>query len=104
MGVLVRVSQELVEDAPDAAAKIEEMMASSIALEMDRVGLLGTGVVEPKGIDVCDDINTYSMGTNGATPTNYDPFSYASQYIENYNYMPNAVIMAPRRRTILSIG
>ena len=96
LGTLIRVSQALLEDAPSAGETIEKMMAAALGLELDRVCLLGDGVNEPKGLFNCADINLYSMGTNGAAPTNYDPFSYASQYVLEDNGVPTAAIMAPR--------
>ena len=96
LGTLIRVSQALLEDAPSAGETIEKMIAAALGLELDRVCLLGDGVNEPKGLFNCADINLYSMGTNGAAPTNYDPFSYASQYVLEDNGVPTAAIMAPR--------
>ena len=96
LGTLIRVSQALLEDAPSAGVTIEKMMSAALGLELDRVCLLGDGVNEPKGLLNCADINSYSMGTNGAAPTNYDPFSYACQYVLEDNGIPTAAIMAPR--------
>jgi HK97 family phage major capsid protein len=36
------------------------------------------------------------MGTNGATPSDYDEFSQAAQAVEEANGFPSACIMAPR--------
>jgi len=96
LGTMIRVSQALLEDAPSAGPTIEKMLSSALGLELDRVALLGNGANEPRGLYNCDDINEYSMGANGAAPTNYDPFSYASQYVLENNGMPTAAIMAPR--------
>jgi len=96
LGSLCRVSTALLEDAPDSGRTIEAMLAASIGLEIDRAALLGNGVNEPKGLFHCADINQYSMGANGAAATNYDPFSYACQYVLEDNGVATAVIMAPR--------
>ena len=96
LGTLIRVSQALLEDAPSAGQTIENMMAAALGLELDRVCLLGSGANEPRGLFNCDDINSYSMGANGAAPTNYDPFSYGVEYVLQDNGLPTAVIMAPR--------
>jgi len=96
LGSLVRVSTALLEDAPDSGRTIEAMLAASIGLEIDRAALLGNGVNEPKGLFHCADVNEYSMGANGAAATNYDPFSYACQYVLEDNGLATAVIMAPR--------
>ncbi len=96
LGCLIRVSQALLEDAPNAGQTIEQMLSSSLALELDRVALVGNGSNEPRGLLNCGDINSYSMGANGAAPSNYDPFSYAVQYVREDNGDATAGIMAPR--------
>lgn len=96
LGTLIRVSQALLEDAPSAGATIEKMMSAALALELDRVCLLGDGVNGPRGLWYCDDLNEYSMGANGAALSNYDPFSYAVQYVLEDNGTPTAAIMSPR--------
>ena len=96
LGTMIRVSQALLEDAPSAGSTIEKMLSSALGLELDRVALLGQGGFEPLGLYNCDGINSYSMGANGAAPSNYDPFSYASQYVLEDNGTPTAAIMAPR--------
>jgi HK97 family phage major capsid protein len=97
LGTMIRVSQALLEDATGSGQTIEKMLSSSLGLELDRVALLGgNSANEPRGLYNCDDINSYSMGPNGAAPTNYDPFSYACQYVLEDNGTPTAAIMAPR--------
>ena len=96
LGTMIRVSQALLEDAPSAGPTIEKMLSSALGLELDRVALHGDGATQPRGVFNCDDINEYSMGANGAAPTNYDPFSYACQYVLQNNGTPTAAIMAPR--------
>ena len=96
LGTIIRVSQALLEDASNAGQTLENMMSSALGLELDRVCLLGNGANEPRGLFHCDDINEYSMGANGAAPTDYDPFSYAVQYVLEDNGIPGAAIMAPR--------
>ncbi len=96
LGALVRVSAALLEDAPAAGSAIDRMLAAALGLELDRAVLLGNGSNEPKGLWSCAGINVHSMGANGAAPTNYDPFSYAFQYVLEDNGTPTAVIMAPR--------
>lgn len=96
VGCLVRVSRALLEDAPNSGNVIESQIGSALGLEVDRCALLGNGVNEPKGLLHCADINSYSMGTNGAALTNYDPFSYAVQYVAEDNGLATAVIYAPR--------
>lgn len=96
VGCLVRVSRALLEDAPNSGNVIESQIGSALSLEIDRCALLGNGVNHPKGLLHCADINLYSMGVNGVALTNYDPFSYAVEYVATDNGQANAVIMAPR--------
>jgi HK97 family phage major capsid protein len=96
VGCLVRVSRALLEDAPNSGNVIETQIGAALGLEIDRCALLGNGVNEPKGLSNCAGINTYSMGANGLALANYDPFSYAVQYVAEDNGLATAVIMAPR--------
>ena len=96
VGCLVRVSRALLEDAPNSGNVIESQISAALGLEIDRCALLGNGVNEPKGLQNCADINSYSMGANGLALANYDPFSYAVQYVAEDNGLATSVIMAPR--------
>lgn len=96
LGVLVRSSLELLEDAPNAGDMLSGSMSKAIALEMDRVALLGSGSSEPRGIDNCSGINEISMGANGAALTNYDELSNAIEDVADHNGVAGAIIMAPR--------
>jgi HK97 family phage major capsid protein len=101
-GALIRVSLELLEDASNAGSTLEKMLSSALALEIDRVGLLGSGAGEPRGIDACENVNEISMGTNGAALTNYDPFLNAMEDVAENNGEATACIYAPR--THFSLG
>jgi len=96
VGVLCRASREILEDAANAGTALQNAMAATIALAMDRVALLGNGVTEPRGLDLCDGINIISMGVNGAVLEDYDPFSNAVEKIADSNGEANAVIFSPR--------
>jgi HK97 family phage major capsid protein len=96
VGCLVRASLELLEDAGNSGTALEQSMAAALALAVDRVALLGDGVTEPRGLDHCTGVNLISMGTNGATLTNYDPFSNAVEDVADHNGQAGAVIFAPR--------
>jgi HK97 family phage major capsid protein len=98
LGILLRLSIEVLEDARNLENVIRSQLATAIALELDRVGLLGSGVGEPCGLLPTAGLSQYSMGTNGATPANYDPFSIAVQRLLEANAAADglAVIMAPR--------
>jgi HK97 family phage major capsid protein len=95
---LVKASVELIEDAANADAAIENALAEVLALEMDRAALFGAGTTEPKGIHAYANtiVPEHSMGNNGGQITNFDPFSTAYFKCVTNNVMPSAVIYAPR--------
>jgi len=96
VAVLVRASLELLEDAKNSGDALSNSMSKALALEMDRVALLGAGTTEPRGIDNCSGINEISMGTNGAALTNYDELSNAIEDVADHNGVAGAIVMAPR--------
>jgi HK97 family phage major capsid protein len=96
VGCLIRASLEILEDAPNSGAALQAAMAAAIALEIDRVALLGDGVNEPRGLDLCAGVNLISMGVNGGALTSYDVFSQAVEDVADYNGEANAVIFSPR--------
>ena len=96
IGVLVRASLELLEDAANSGSALQGAMAKALALELDRVALLGNGVGEPRGLDHCDGVNLINKGVNGATITDYDDFSNAVEDVADNNGQAGALIMAPR--------
>lgn len=101
MGVLVRVNNELLEDsAPGVDSIIENSIAQAVALELDRVALIGSGTPpEPKGLKNVSGINTVaSVGT----PTSYDKWLDAIYEVRLDNYEPNAVINAVRTAKTLA--
>ncbi|MBA7699663.1 hypothetical protein ES703_108362 [subsurface metagenome] len=96
VGVLCRASREILEDAANAGNSLQQAMAQAIALSVDRVGLLGNGVTEPRGLDLCAGVNLISMGVNGAALTSYDEFSNSCEDVADNNGIATAVIFAPR--------
>lgn len=96
VGCIIRSSIELLEDAANAGSILSNSLAASIALAVDRVSLVGNGVEEPRGLDLCSDINKISKGVNGGTITNYDDFSNACEDIAENNGKAGSCIMAPR--------
>src|SRR5262249_33730951 len=78
--LLVKASQELVDDLSDEASQLlETEFTSSLALEADRVVLIGSGVApEPKGIINQLGVNILELGTgNGGTLSGYDDIAVA---------------------------
>jgi HK97 family phage major capsid protein len=101
LAVLVKVSQELLEDSINLNEAIMQCFAGAFAVELDRVALFGTGSApQPHGISGTANVGNVSMGTNGAALTNYDPFVNAISALLTANaQMPTAVITAPRTLT-----
>jgi HK97 family phage major capsid protein len=100
----VLLSVELFEDAdPSSEDVIARSFAGQMAVELDRVALLGTGTApEPRGVLNQSGITTTSHGANGANITNYDWWLDAKGAVLAANFEPNAHIQAPRSSTSLS--
>jgi HK97 family phage major capsid protein len=101
LAVLVKVSRELIEDSSNINEALLQCFAGAFAVEVDRVGLFGTGVApQPHGISGTTNVGSVDMGTNGAALTNYDPFVDAVSALLTANaQMPTAAIVAPRTLT-----
>ena len=94
MACLVRVSNELVEDAPNFESVLEGAIAAAMASELDRAAIEGTGASnQPKGIINWAGIN--AVATIG-TPTNYDKFLDGVYAVRSQNFTPNAMVAATR--------
>lgn len=73
LAVLVKVSREVLQDSVNIQDALEASLIGAMSGELDRAALFGAGTVtEPRGLFNVSGINSVSMGTNGATPTNYD--------------------------------
>lgn len=95
--ILTVASMELLEDAEGVEDQLRQAFAASIALEMDRVSLYGTGTApEPRGVKNTSGVLTTSMGANGATPTNWDTLVDAVGQLRDNNETPTAIIYADR--------
>jgi HK97 family phage major capsid protein len=103
----VTVSRELVSDSsPEAMGLIVDDLAKQVALEWDRVALLGSGSApEPKGLFNQAGVQVVTAGTgNGETMANlkYDFLLSDQALARAANYEPNAYIYAPRTDAALS--
>lgn len=66
LGFLVKMSRELLEDSPNAASMLEQIVRNTAAVEIDRAVLAGSGEgEEPTGIANWE-------GTNGTSSASYD--------------------------------
>ena len=93
----VKMSVELSEDAPNGAQVIRNSLAESLALELDRVGLVGSGTdPEPRGVFNANGVQVVDMGTDGSALSDYTPYSEAYQKVLQENGIPASVIHAPR--------
>jgi HK97 family phage major capsid protein len=104
---LITLSVELFEDAdPSSEGIIARSFAAQMALELDRVALLGSGTApEPRGVLNQSGITTTAHGANGTTITTttaYDWHLDAAGTVRAANFTPNAHIQAPRTSTSLS--
>ncbi len=103
LAVIVKFSRELFEDAPNLDTVVRNSMTKSLALELDRVALYGTGDgIQPRGLKTTPGVGTFSMGVNGGAFTNYDPFIQAILQVASNNETANAAIMPPRAAASLA--
>ncbi|HWQ96462.1 MAG TPA: phage major capsid protein [Clostridia bacterium] len=99
LAALVKCSIELIEDAPNAHSVIENALGQVLALEMDRVGLYGSGVApEPKGLSIYANtvVPEVLMAADGATIASYDKLSDGYFTVVENNITPTVAIYAPR--------
>jgi HK97 family phage major capsid protein len=85
----------------DSNPAIFEVIAAGLvracALKADLGFFEGTGTPpEIRGLKNVAGIGTVSLGTNGATPTNFDPFADALGTLETANTEGGAIVMHPR--------
>ncbi len=101
-----KVSRELLADAMNMDMVLAQIMGQSIAKELDRAGLIGSGTApEPRGIRNIVGISAVTNGVNGASlaTTRYANLMSAAQAILSANGgLPTAAIMAPR--TLVGFG
>jgi len=101
---LVRASRELIEDSLNIERALTNAFAQSMAIEVDRVALLGSGVApEPEGVKLVTGIGSIEMAGNGLALTNFDPLLDCLQTMADANAaFPTAAIMAPRTQIALA--
>jgi HK97 family phage major capsid protein len=100
----IKLSVELFEDAdPSSEDVIARAFAGQMAVELDRVALLGTGTPpEPRGVLNQTGVTLTAHGANGTAITNYDWWLDAVGAVRAANFDPNAHVQAPRSSTSLS--
>lgn len=103
LAVLVKISRELLDDSVNINAALTQAFAGSMAVEIDRVAMFGSGVApQPLGLFGTTGVASVSMGTNGAQLTNYGKVLDTLLELRNNNSTgPTSLVMAPRTwRTI----
>jgi HK97 family phage major capsid protein len=85
---------------------IRRSFARTLALEVDRAALRGTGnqtapVDEPRGLRYWPGVPVLPQGTNGAALSSFDAISQAVETVWGANFEPNAAIYAPRTAGVL---
>jgi HK97 family phage major capsid protein len=99
---IVPVSQELLEDAANAASEIERLLSIAVAQELDRVAMLGDGTGgEPTGILYTPGISTVTTSGSPTPTLDYDLLLQALQAIEDANGDANGYALNPRNKRIL---
>lgn len=95
LAVQMKVSVELMEDSLNLATELPRVLAAAMAVELDRVSLLGSGTApEPRGIANTVGIGTFAQNAEIAT---YGNLSKARTAILTANDGPvTAFIMHPR--------
>ena len=101
MACLVRINREILEDsAPGVDSIIRNSVAQAMALELDRIALVGTGTApQPRGLQNVSGINTV---TAVGTPADYGKMLDAVFAVRLANYEPNAIINSVRTQKTLS--
>ena len=96
VAALVRMSIELLEDAPNVGPLTQKAISQALALELDRVGMFGSGSgAEPEGIFENADVPVISLGTNGGQ-ISLDSLLEGKRTVLDANGTPGAMIYAPR--------
>jgi len=91
LGTMVSISRELAADAPNIDLEVERILSSSLAAEIDRQALRGTGSGELSGLDVDGKIGeTLSVGA-----ITWQDLGVAVVDIQGNNFEPNAYIISP---------
>jgi HK97 family phage major capsid protein len=81
------------------AGLIESNTAMALARAMDTSAIYGTGAPQPSGLFTAaysGTLQTVSMGTNGAAPTNYDQISQAIEKVRVANDNPTGLYCNPQ--------
>jgi len=91
VGQVIRASKELAMDAPNFPILVENLLANSLAAEIDRLALRGSGSQEPVGI-----LNKTGIGsTSSVGAIVWEDMNTGVVDILNNNESPNAYVINP---------
>jgi HK97 family phage major capsid protein len=94
LACVVKISRELLADAPALDGALSTAFGTAVAAELDRVALVGSGVApEPLGIYYTDNINLVSQA--GATFAWADVLAGAQKIAQAKGPRPTSLIVAP---------
>ena len=99
LAALLGVPNEMLqqgETSPEVASVITRRMSRAMSGALDLAVFEGNGIGQPLGLRETSNINTVSMGDNGATFTNLDPFADAIGAVLEDNADAAAIVMHPR--------
>lgn len=99
LAFMFKISRELLADAANMEAALRIAIGQAFAVELDRVGLRGSGTApEPRGLLNTDGVQVVDFGgANGASLASYAPILQGIGAVMNADGpLPNAVIGAPR--------
>lgn len=84
VAALVELSEELFQDSPDLGSSLLRAIAGALAAEIDRVGFIGDGASEPRGIFNDDDVS-HNSSFGAASGLSYDTLIDALSVLEANN-------------------
>lgn len=97
LAVNVKASEELVADAENFGAVLQQSLAGAFAVRLDSAALYGTGVApEPLGLKGTAGVTATPLAANGAALTSWDPLVTAARDVRTANYDPTGMILAER--------
>lgn len=93
-----KISRELLADGQDLDRALQNVIAQSFALALDKAALRGSGInPEPRGLLNTAGVNAITSGAAGAALAGYSKFFEGAAAILGADHgMPTAAIMAPR--------
>ncbi|MGE0283319.1 MAG: phage major capsid protein [Parvibaculaceae bacterium] len=104
LGVIVKVSRELMEDSLNMETVLPNLLATSLAQELDRVALLGSGTPpEPRGVANFTGLTVSDVGGIGDPLSGYDALVKARTALRTVNSDVTAYVMSPRDEGWLAI-